>query len=74
MEDNTMRSCLILGVVKMQNTHQVLHLSNCSAPFTEIFISCVSVHEKAAVSQTGDDRVDAVTLHKVIWKSEILWE
>lgn len=69
-----MRSCLVLGVVKMKNIDQVLDLSNCSAPFTDIFISCVSVHEKADESQTGDDRVDAVTLHKVIWKSEIFWE
>lgn len=40
-----MRSRLAMGVVKMKSTDQVLDLSNCSAPFTDIFIS---VHEKAA--------------------------
>lgn len=53
----------------MKNTD--LDLSHCSAPFTDIFIS---VHEKTAESQTGDDRVDAIILHKIIWKSEIFWE
>lgn len=74
MKDKAMRSCLVLGVEKMKNIDQVLDLSNCSASFTDIFMSCVSVHEKAAESQTGVNRVDAVTLHKIIWKSKIFWE
>lgn len=74
MKDKAKRSCLALSVEKMKNIDQVLHLSNCSALFTNIFISCVSVHEKAAESQTGDDRVDAVTLYTIIWKSEIFWD
>lgn len=54
----------------MQNIDQVLDLSNCFAAFTYILTWCVSVCEKAAESQTGDDAADAVTLHKIIWKSE----
>lgn len=40
-----MRSCLVMAVLKMKSTDQVLNLPNCSAPFTDVFIS---VHEKAA--------------------------
>lgn len=69
-----MRSCFVLRVAKMKNVDQVLDLSNFLAPFTDIFISCVPFHEKAAESQTGDDKVDAVTLHKVTLKTEIFWE
>lgn len=50
----------------MQNIDQALDLSNCSAAFIYILIWCVSVREKAAESQTGDDGVDAVTFHKII--------
>lgn len=74
MKDKAKRNCLVLSVVKMKNIDQLPHLSNCSAAFTDIFISCVSVHEKAAESQTGDDRVDALTLYTIIWKSEIFWD
>lgn len=66
MKDKVMRSYLVLGAVKMQNIDQVLDLSSCSAPFTDIFIQCVSDHEKAAESQNGDDRVDAVALHSYL--------
>ena len=54
----------------MQNIDQVLDLSYCFAAFTYILIR-VSVREKAVASQPGDDGVDAVTLHKIIWKSEL---
>lgn len=85
MKDNGMRSfeqsfmrrheqSHVLAAVKKEKNYQVLDLSNCSAPFTGISISCVSVHKKVAESQTGDNRVDPVTLHKIIWKSEIFWE